>query len=85
VLRPERFGPSHAGREGKSDRPKSASRKALIALAVRRETGVPLKWIAQRPKMGMTTGISRYANQARREIEADRRKTRMLEETLRFF
>ena len=56
---------------------KGDSRKALIALAVKRETGVPLRWIANRLRMGVTTGISRYASNAQREIESSPKKAKL--------
>lgn len=53
---------------------KGDSRKALIALAVKQETAVSLKWIAGRLKMGVTTGVSRYASQAKTGIGKNRRQ-----------
>jgi putative transposase len=57
--------------------PKSDSRKALIALAAKRETGVPLRWIANRLRMGVTTGISRYAGEAKKELESNRKNAKL--------
>jgi hypothetical protein len=50
--------------------PKGDARKALIALAVKRETSMPLQWIADRLRMGVTTGMSRYASNAQKQIES---------------
>ncbi len=52
---------------------KNDSRKAMIALALKQETGVTLKWITNRLKMGVTTGVSRYAKQEQKKIEKSRR------------
>jgi putative transposase len=62
--------------------PKSDPRKTMIALAVKRETGMSLKWIAERLQMGVTTGLSRYASQAQQEILASPKKTKMYQRIL---
>ena len=58
---------------------KGDSRKALIALAVKQETGVSLKWIAHRLKMGVSTGVSRYASHAKLEIEKNRKQNKLFQ------
>lgn len=57
--------------------------KALVALAIKQETGVSLKWIAQRLKMGVTTGISRYTSQAKTGLEKNRKQRKLLEKMIK--
>ncbi|MCF6311713.1 MAG: transposase [Verrucomicrobiales bacterium] len=62
---------------------KGDHRKALVALAIKQETGVSLKWITQRLKMGVTTGISRYASQAKVGLEKNRKQRKLLEKMIK--
>lgn len=57
---------------------KGDARKALIALAVKQETAVSLKWVAERLEMGVSTGVSRYASRAMVEIAKSRKQAKLL-------
>ena len=58
---------------------KTAREKCVIAWKVRAETGVPLKWVSERLKMGNPANVSRAA----REIEEQRGKDRRLKRIIR--
>ena len=55
-------------REDLSDLPKGDKRKALIALAVKRETTVPMRWIALTLGMGTPSTVSREAAVMAKEL-----------------
>ena len=48
--------------------PKGAEQKAMVAWKIRRETTVPLAWIARRLHMGSASTVTRGAVAMEREI-----------------
>ena len=53
--------------------PKGAEQKAMVAWKIRRETTVPLAWIAHRLHMGSASTVTRGALAMEREVKKRRR------------
>ena len=53
--------------------PKGAEQKAMVAWRIRKETTVPLAWIARRLQMGSASTVTRRALAMEREVKKSRR------------
>jgi putative transposase len=60
--------------------PRGDERKVLIALAVKRETTVPLDWIAARMHMGARSTVSREVGALAKVLPKDKKLTRLYEQ-----
>jgi putative transposase len=63
--------------------PKSDWRKSLIALAIKRETPVKLKWISENLSMGATAGVSRYTAAMAGRVRKERKMKRLYKKLAR--